>query len=162
MISKLQRDLDIVHLVDAPGAAATLARWFVETWEPWYGPDGPGDAEADLVACCGRESLPFCLVARDPEGTLLGTVALRADSVGSESAPGPWLTSLLVRTAHRRRGVATALVAAMEAEAWRLGFAAIYTSTNVIERRLECRGWRACGRAESRRGPVTIYRLDRP
>ena len=52
----------IVHLVDAPQAAPTLARWFVEAWAPYYGPGGPGDAEGDLAACRGRGALPICLV----------------------------------------------------------------------------------------------------
>ena len=26
----------IVHLLDAPQAAPTLARWFVEAWAPYY------------------------------------------------------------------------------------------------------------------------------
>jgi len=37
----------IHHLVDAPHAISILTRWFVEEWEPYYGVDGPGDAEAD-------------------------------------------------------------------------------------------------------------------
>ena len=36
--------LRIIHLLEVPEAAPTLARWFVEEWTPWYGPDGPGDA----------------------------------------------------------------------------------------------------------------------
>lgn len=155
-----RRPIRIVHLRDAPGAAPTLTRWFVAEWGPWYGPDGPGDAEADLAACRGRDALPICLVALDGDGAVLGTAALRSESAGSALAPGPWLAALLVGRDHRGTGVARALVAAIEAEAHRLGFESLYTSTDAGGQRLTRRGWRAVGRTETLRGPVTVYRRD--
>ena len=115
----------IAHLIDAPGAAPVLARWFVAEWGPWYGPGGDGDAEADLAACRVRDALPLCLVALGPGDVVLGTAALRDESVGSELGVGPWLAGLLVAPEHRGRGVGAALVAAIEGEAANLGFAAI-------------------------------------
>lgn len=150
----------IVHLADLPQAAATLERWFIEEWTPWYGPDGQGDAAADLAACAGRDSLPICLVALDAGGEVYGTVALKAESVGSDGAPGPWLAALLVGRPYRGRGVATALVAAIEAEARRLGFGAIYTSTDNAAAIMRRQGWQACGETESLRGTVGIFRRD--
>ena len=147
----------IVHLVDVPGVATTLAGWFIEEWRPWYGPDGPGDAERDLAACASRDALPFCLVALDGDKPL-GTAALKADSVGSELGFGPWLAAFLVETAHRRRGIGSALAAAIEAEAARLGFDAIFTSTDTAKGLLRRRGWQPCGTTQSLRGPVEIYR----
>lgn len=151
---------DIVHLVDLPQAAATLERWFIEEWTPWYGPGGHGDAAADLAACASRDTLPICLVAVDAKGEPLGTAALKAESVGSDCAPGPWLAALLVARAYRERGVATALVAAIEAEARRLGFGAIYTSTDGAADIVQRQGWHACGEAASLRGTITIFRRD--
>lgn len=145
--------------MDAPEAAPTLARWFVEEWTPWYGPDGPGDAEADLAACRGRDALPICLVALDGNGGgVLGTAALKTESVGSEIGAGPWLAALLVGRDHRLQGVATALVEAIENEARRLDFQSIYTSTDAAEGIMERRGWQAHGTTQSLRGPIIIYR----
>ncbi|MCG8356777.1 MAG: GNAT family N-acetyltransferase [Kiloniellales bacterium] len=149
----------IAHILDVPDAAPTLARWFVEEWQPWYGPDGPGDAERDLAACGGRDRLPLCLVALDGE-TPLGTAALKADSVGSELGVGPWLSAFLVDEAHRRRGIGSALVAAIETEAARLGFPAIYTSTGSAAGLLQRRGWQPFGASQSLRGPVEVYRCE--
>lgn len=158
MSARGERGPRIVHLIDAPEATSVLAGWFREEWAPWYGPEGPGDAEDDLAACASRDALPICLVALGPEGEVLGTAALRPDSLGREMAPGPWLAALLVGRPYRRRGVGTALVAAIEAEAERLGFPAVYTSTDAAEGLMRRRGWEPLGQTFSLTGPVTIYR----
>jgi GNAT superfamily N-acetyltransferase len=144
--------------MEAPGVAPLLRRWFEEEWAPWYGADGPGDAAQDLAACRSRDALPICLVALGGDGDLLGTAALKHESVGSELAPGPWLAALLVHRGHRNRGVASALVGAIEAEAARLGFTEIFTSTDSAAGIVERRGWRALGTSDSLRGSVTVYR----
>lgn len=153
-------DFRIVHLFEAPGAAIILARWFVEEWAPWYGPDGPGDAESDLAACRSRGALPICLVALGADDDVLGTAALKSESVGSELGVGPWLAALLVGEQHRGKGIGWALVEAITAEAKRLGFDALYISTEVAESRLGRRGWQKAGTSESLRGPITVYRRD--
>jgi predicted N-acetyltransferase YhbS len=150
-------DIRIVHLADLPAAAAVLADWFVAEWGPWYGPGGDGDAAADLAARCRRDDLPLALVALDRDGGVLGTAALTAEPVAGETGPGPWLAALLVGTDHRGRGIGTALVAAIEAEARRLGFDAVYTSTDAADRIMARRGWQAVGTAGSLRGPTTVF-----
>ncbi len=150
----------IAHLVDVPEAAQTLALWFIEEWTPWYGPGGAGNAEEDLAACCSRDTLPICLVALDENDNVLGTAALKSDSVGSELGVGPWLAAILVGKPHRRQGIGSALVAAIEGEAARLGFDAIYTSTDAASAMVERRGWQVFGATQSLRGPITVYRLQ--
>ncbi len=152
------QNIHMVHLVEAPEVAPTLERWFIEEWTPWYGPDGLGDAESDLAACRSRDTLPICLVALNMDNEVLGTAALKSESVGSELGVGPWLAAVLVGKGHQGKGVGTALVKAVEEEAARLGFDSIYTSTDTAEGILERRGWHAFGTTESIRGPVTIYR----
>lgn len=148
----------IVHLLEVPDIRPILERWFVEEWMPWYGPDGPGDARSDLAACHRLNDLPICLIALDGNNTPLGTVALKSDSVGSELGLGPWLAAMLVNKDHRGKGVGTALVQAIEEEAARLGFVAIYTSTDTAIGILERRGWKSLATTESIRGPLTVYR----
>lgn len=148
----------IVHLVDAPGAAAVLQRWFIAEWAPWYGPGGAGNAAADLAACHHRDRLPICLVALDTDGRPVGTAALKTESVGSELGVGPWLAAVLVPAAQRGRGIGSVLVAAIEQTATRLGHEAIYTSTDTAQRILERRGWRAMATVPSLRGTLDVYR----
>lgn len=153
-------DVRIAHLTDVPEAVPTLVDWFIGEWEPWYGPGGEGDARADLAACGDRNALPVCLVALADDGELLGTAALKEDSVGSEHGAGPWLAALLIGKDQRGKGIGTALVAAIENEARRLGFAEIYCSADASAQILECRGWQAFATTESLRGTITVYRLE--
>jgi GNAT superfamily N-acetyltransferase len=154
------QNLRIVHLVEAREIIPTLAKWFVEEWAPYYGPDGPGVAEEDLMAYCNRDQIPTALVAFDAESNVVGTAALKADSVGSELGQGPWLAAFLVGKHHRGKGVGTALVEAIEREACRLGFQTIYTSTDAAEGIYRRRGWRALNQVSSLRGPITVYKQD--
>ncbi len=150
----------IVLLADRPDLIPTLTDWFAAEWEPYYGAGGPGDAGSDLRGCLNRDTLPVALVALDADDTLLGTAALKEESVGSELGVGPWLAAFLVAPEHRGRGVGTALVAAIEGEAARLGFAEIYTSTDTADGILKRRGWLPFGDTESLRGPLKIYRFS--
>jgi GNAT superfamily N-acetyltransferase len=136
----------------------SLARRFVEEWAPWYGPDGAGNAEDDLKACRSQNELPLCLVILGERGEVLGTAALKAESVGSELGAGPWLAAVLVDKDHRGKGVGTALVEAIENEACRLGFEAIYSSTDAAAGIVTRRHWQAFGSSDSLRGPVSVYR----
>lgn len=150
----------IAFLADRPDLIPALIDWFVAEWEPHYGATGPGDAASDLSRCLNRHSLPVAMLALDSDETPLGTVALKAESVGSELGVGPWLAAFLVAPEHRGRRVGTALVAAIESEAARLGFAEIYTSTDSAESLLVRRGWLAVGNTRSPRGPLKIYRFS--
>ena len=152
----------ITHLIDMPAARPILVRWFEAEWAPYYGPDGPGDADADLAACVRREALPLCLVALGEGERPLGTAALRATSVGSDIAPGPWLTGLLVAEDDRNARIGSALVAAIEDEAWRLGVPALYCSADRADTILARRGWTEVGTSESLRGTVVVFRRDAP
>ena len=125
--------LKIIPLADEPKHIPVLAEWFVDEWGPYYGSEGPGDALDDLTACTHQDALPSALVALGDGGVLVGTAALRPDSVGSEMAPGPWLSGLLVHPDHRRQGVGNRLVEAIEALAGQLGLEAIYVSTDAAE-----------------------------
>ena len=147
-------------LADRQDLVPTLTDWFIAEWEPYYGPSGPGDAGADLRACLNRDCLPIAVVALAADGVLLGTAALKHESAGSELGVGPWLAAFVVGPAYRGKGVGTALVAAIEGEAARLGFDRIYTSTDAAEGILERRGWQMFGATSSLRGPLKIYRFS--
>lgn len=153
-----QSEIIIRHLLELPGAPAILERWFIEAWGPWYGPGGAGDAKADLAACRSRDAIPICLLALDGDGELLATATLKADSVGGEPGMGPWLAAVLVAEPYQGKGIGTALVKAIEAEAVRMDYSQIYSSTDSAGRILERCGWQACGTTETLRGTATIYR----
>ena len=153
--------MNIIPLVDAMTTIPTLTRLFIEEWEPYYGPDGPGNAANDLKECCNSDDLPTAFVALDDEGTVLGTAALKTDSVGAELGVGPWLAALVVAIEHRNRGIGSALVETVENEARRSGFDAIFVSTDAAESIVRRRGWtKHEDAAESLRGTVAVYKLQ--
>jgi GNAT superfamily N-acetyltransferase len=152
--------MKIIPLVNFPEAIPTLTKLFVKTWGPYYGPAGPGDADTDLRGCLNRDSLPLALVAIDDHGQVLGTAALKTESVETHRHLSPWLAAVVVRMAARRNGVATALVAAIEHEAHRLGHDALYTGTLCLSGLMRRRGWEGVDEAPSLRGAMTVYRLD--
>lgn len=157
LVSDVQK---ILPLEKAPFAIPVLKEWFIEEWEPWYGPGGQGDAEADLLACCNHDHLPIALVALDKDGQVLGTAALKPESLGSEYGYAPWLAAVLVGRPHRGREIGTSLIGAIEGEARRLGFSAIYASTDTAVSNLLRRGWSQIGdQIQSLRGPVSIFQL---
>ena len=148
-------------LADVMTAIPLLTRWFIEEWEPYYGPDGPGDAEKDLLESCNRGDLPIALVALENDGTILGTAAIKKESVGSETGLGPWLAALYVPIEHRKRGVGTALVESIENKARSLGFETLFVSTDAAENIVRQRGWiKLENSAESLRGPVAVYQAN--
>ena len=126
--------------------------------DPWYGPEGEGNAEADLAACFNRQALPICLVAFDESNQMVGTASLKDDSVGSKHGVGPWLAGLLVGGAYRGAGVGTALVAAIENEAGRSELDEKFCSADSSAGILERRGWQSFATTESLRRTISVYR----
>lgn len=153
-----ERPLKVVLLADRPALGRVLGRWFVDAWPCWYGPDGPGDPHADITAACQRDALPLCVIAMDADDTPLGTATLKTDSLGSDLGVGPWLAAWLVHPAHRRLGIGTALVRAIEAQAARLGFDAVYITTGLAGGMLRRRGWEPFGVAQAPDGPIPVHR----
>lgn len=150
-----------LRLEEATFAIPTLMEWFIEEWAPWYGPDGPGDAEADLLACCRGARLPFAVVALNDDDQVLGTAALKSESLGSELGYGPWLAAVLVGRPFRGRGIGSGLIGAIEAEARRLEFNRIFVSTNMAVSLVTRSGWMPTGdQIESLRGPVRVYYFE--
>lgn len=66
----------------------------------------------------------------------------------------------VVAPEHRRRGIGSALIAALKTEARRLGFTRMYTATDTADSLIERRGWRAFDEAATLRGSATVYALD--
>ena len=160
---QIKRDIKTLHLFERPEFTSTLVHWFMDEWEPYYGRTGPGNAKKDLEACAGLDTLPICLIALDERDRLLGTIALKETSVGSELDVGPWLAALLVDLQYQGRGVGPVLIEAIASEAARLGFKKIYTSGQPDDAVFQSQGWSPYGETESLRGPLIVYErvLDR-
>lgn len=150
-------DFKIKYLADARELVVPLAPLFIDEWEPYYGRQGPGDAESDLNDCCNCDEIPLALVAVDDEGEILGTAALKARSIDTHRHLSPWLAAMFVVERHRGRGVNAALVAAIEENAVRLGYERIYVGARGVTSAMRENGWSLLEEAESSRGPIEIY-----
>lgn len=160
-MADLGDNLQIELLADHPEAIQVLTSWFEREWAPYYGPEGPGDAERDLRASCNRSELPLAVVAISG-GDVCGTAALKHESVTTHGHLTPWLAALLVEKRFRRRGVAERLIAAVEERARRLGFSSIYVGTGegsgTPESALRKRGWEFVEKGPYLVADVLIFR----
>ena len=152
--------ITIRYLADVLEAVPRLVEIFVAEWEPYYGIAGKGDAKQDIMVCCRYDDIPIAIVALNDAGEVIGTGALKAESLGSVPGQEPWIAALVVEKSNRGKGIGSALIAALESEARRLGFSSVNTSTDTAENILKKRGWQDIKQVESLRGPVTVYRKD--
>lgn len=120
--------IEIEYLVNRKDTIPTLKSWFESEWEPYYGQNGPGNALNDLIDSCNDISLPIAVVAFS--GTnLVGTAALKEQSVSTHSHLSPWVAALLVNPDFRRLGIAEALIGHLEQLARKLEFQRLYIGT---------------------------------
>jgi len=155
--------LKIELLADHTEAIPVLQKWFEREWAPYYGPDGPGDAQKDLADSCNRDELPLTLVAFH-NGVVCGTAALKAESVTTHTHLSPWLAALLVAPEFRRRGVGERLIAAVEEKAKQLGFKCIYVGTGegsgTPEPLLQRRKWEFIEKGSYFVSEVSIFKKE--
>ena len=152
-------DYEIALLIDRPSAIPRLAELFTDEWTPWYGSDGKGNARSDLVECMNRDRLPIAVVAENTHGLVLGTAALKQESLGSEYGFSPWLAAVVVDPDFRDHGIGTSLIRTVEEHAEKLAFSEIYTSTDTAISIVERRGWECLDQTvQSLRGSVSIYK----
>ena len=117
--------LEIKFLADYPQAIPILKDLFESEWEPYYGNNGPGDAESDLASSSNRTLLPIALIALK-EGLVCGTAALKSQSVTVYPDLSPWLAALVVAPKFRKSGIGSKLIAEIESLAKTLGYVEIY------------------------------------
>ena len=148
----------VALLADHAGLVDRLARWYEQEWEPYYGPQGPGDARADLESRCNRTRLPIGFVALG-DHRLLGTAALDRDAATGMT---PSIVGLLVAPDCRQSGVASMLLDFAENLARDLGHAELFISTSILGEHLQHRGWQQTADVEflnNERGKVYVCDL---
>ena len=133
--------MNIKLLAEHTEFVPTLADWYVGEWEPYYGIDGPGDAQADLKSRCNKTAIPIGLVAME-DGRILGVVALDVD-VATQLTPS--VVGLFVANEFRGRGIAGRLLESAVSLAEELGYPNVYVSTSVLGGHLLRSGWRLFG-----------------
>ncbi|RYD14010.1 MAG: GNAT family N-acetyltransferase [Lysobacteraceae bacterium] len=149
--------VSIARLIEHPAALPALQQLLEAEWPGYYGPSGPGDARADLVAYSSATRLPIGYVAF-VDGHPCGLAALKAEPLPALPDLTPWASAGLVAPECRRRGIGARLLAALEDQARTLGFDAIYSGTNTANALLEREGWQFLQRVAHEGTELSVYR----
>jgi len=147
--------VDISYLADRPEYVDVLVGWLHAEWG-WFTPGSTLESRrAKLVQHLNRDRLPLALVAHE-RGQPLGTASLRAHDMDTRPELTPWLGAVYVAPEARRRGIGAQLVAAVEAEARRLGFGRMYLFTFDMAGYYARRAWVELERTHYRGEPVVV------
>lgn len=139
----------IVPLVERPDLAEQVSIWGFDEW----GHLNPGETlDQRGVRIRGKmnvDRVPIAFVALGDDDGIVGTASLIFDDLEGDPR-NPWLASVYVPAEHRRRGIASALVGAVEDAARRIGYERLYLFTTSAASLYEGLGWRALERRDYR------------
>ena len=149
----------IENIADYPALVETVARW---QWEEWGHLD-PTDSLAERITSLRNQTdpnrIPTAYIALEGDEPL-GTAALVRHDMDTHRELSPWLASVYVTPAARRRGVASALVRRVVRQAAALGIARLYLYTPDAQGLYEKLGWQAIGTEHFQGHLVTIMAID--
>ncbi|MDI1284896.1 MAG: GNAT family N-acetyltransferase [Reyranella sp.] len=150
--------MKISPLVERPDLVAQVAAWGFAEW----GHLNPGETlERRVVRIEGKmnvDRVPVAFVALDDGGDIVGTASLIFDDLEGDPR-NPWLASVFVLPTHRKKGIASALVRAVEETARRLGYSRLYLFTSTAPDLYAGLGWRPLERRDYRGEHIQV--MDR-
>jgi GNAT superfamily N-acetyltransferase len=154
----------IAWLGDHPEHLRTLAHWHVRAFAEWVSGWQIDEAEQELRSHIAARRVPTTLVALDDaapdDRALLGSVSLLDSDRPAPDRHAPWLASLYVRPAARRRGIGALLVQAAVAEARRLALPDLHLWTPAHAAFYARLGWESLGLHTFGGIRVTLMRID--
>ena len=131
----------IVPLVERPDLAEQVAVWGFGEW----GHLNPGQTLEPRRAQVRRKTnvdrVPIAFVALGDDDGIVGTASLIFDDLEGDPR-NPWLASVYVPPEHRKKGIASALVRAVEDAARRIGYDRLYLFTSTAPSLYAGMGWR--------------------
>lgn len=148
----------IVDLKSTPQHIPTLAAWHHEQWSHLYPGISVEQRIERMKRYLGDEPIPTMYVWVD-DGEVLGSAALVASDMDTRPELTPWLASVYVSDAHRRRGIGAALVRAVMAQARELGSPELFLFTPDKEDFYAGLGWRTLAKEPYRGEPVTVMTI---
>ena len=142
----------ILHaLADNPAWLSTCADWALSTWGASWG-HSPSRAKAWLTTLLANEAETMFVAAIAEQA--VGMAGIETYDLAARRDLSPWLANVFVAPAFRRRGIATALVAAVENWAWDRGHNRLYLFTPDQMAFYESRGWHLTGQTDRHNGAL--------
>jgi GNAT superfamily N-acetyltransferase len=120
--------MEIAYLADYPDFAPTLAEWHYQEWNRLHANDSAAHRLEHLRAASNRRRIPSVFVAVE-NGELRGSATLAEYDMETRRDLTPWMTDVFVAPQFRRRGIASALVRRVMAEARAIGAPQLYLFT---------------------------------
>jgi len=130
----------IVTIADRPDLVAIVADWL---WHAFWRDDGYTleQTTAVVAASTARSGPPQTFVLLE-DAIPVATASFTAVDLDERPDLTPWLAGVFVALDARRRGHASALIAAVEAAGRRAGFPRIWLYTDTAARSYERLGWK--------------------
>jgi len=141
--------MKVVPLVERPDLAEQVSVWGFDEWGHLDPAQTLDQRRARIQGKMNVDRVPIAFVALDDEGGIVGTASLIFDDL-EDDPRNPWLASVYVPAGHRRKGIASALVGAVEGAARRLGYDRLYLFTTSAASLYAGLGWRALERRDYR------------
>ena len=142
-------------LADYPLLVPVISGWHFDEWSDRYPGSTRAAWTAELAGRCSRDRIPITFVAM-AESEPVGSAGLVVCDMDTRPDLSPWLASVYVLPACRRRGIATALVTHALAQAWRFGVAQLYLWTDGAASLYYRLGWRRLGEEPYKGKPVLV------
>lgn len=151
--------MNILNLKEEPRHLSVLAQWHHKQWA-YLNPEASLEKRiARMRACLNDALIPGIFIAKEGE-QLLGSAAIVEHDMDTHRELTPWLASVFVAPAYRRRGVGTALVRHVMQQAQAAGIPVLYLFTPDQEAFYRKLGWQTLGRESYRGHDVTIMQLQ--
>lgn len=128
-------------LADCLASVPAVAHMRWQEWGHAPEPDDPAWWLDVTTREAGRDELPVTLVAHDAADEVLGAVGLDSYDLDERRETSPWVTGMIVRRDHRRKGVGRILLQHLERWAAEHGIAQAWVGTDLARSFYEHCGW---------------------
>ncbi len=149
----------ILPLAERPDLLDLVARWTFGEWGHLNAGQTLAGRVARVRAGMNVDAVPSIVVALEADGRVVGTATLMDDDLEGDPR-NPWLASVYVPPEERGRGVASALVRAIEGLAARLGHRRLYLFTASAPALYAGLGWRTLESRDYRGERITVMDRD--
>jgi predicted N-acetyltransferase YhbS len=151
--------VEIRYLEDNPEIISTVAKWIYEEWGRLVKGRTLETAHVKVRQALNSRKIPLTLVAF-LDNKPVGTVSIDTEDMSTHPELTPWMASVYVDTAYRKRGVGSALCERIKEDFRRLGVKTAYLFTPDQEKLYAGLGWKTISREGYRGEDVVIMRLD--